>query len=114
LEKIERQRVEVQGAIASGNIRSGDALSIFRNRLANDLTLKPRSKAYREERIAALLKSWPELEQMEVRKISKHDCLGWLRFESRERFSYFPQHFLYFLPLPQGQGLLRPTLGGAM
>ena len=21
---------------------------------------------------------------------------------------YFPQHFLYFLPLPQGQGSLRP------
>src|SRR5882672_7396352 len=25
--------------------------------------------------------------------------------------SYFPQHFLYFLPLPQGQGSFRPTLG---
>jgi hypothetical protein len=24
-----------------------------------------------------------------------------------------PQHFLYFFPLPQGQGSLRPTLGGA-
>ena len=24
-----------------------------------------------------------------------------------------PQHFLYFLPLPQGQGWLRPTLGEA-
>jgi hypothetical protein len=23
--------------------------------------------------------------------------------------SYIPQHFLYFLPLPQGQGSLRPT-----
>jgi hypothetical protein len=23
---------------------------------------------------------------------------------------YLPQHFLYFLPLPQGQGWLRPTL----
>ena len=22
-----------------------------------------------------------------------------------------PQHFLYFFPLPQGQGLLRPTFG---
>lgn len=24
---------------------------------------------------------------------------------------YFPQHFLYLAPLPQGQGSLRPTLG---
>ena len=77
LEKVERQRVEVQGAIVNGNMRFGDALAVFRNRLANDKTLKPRSKSYREERIAAMLKSWSELEQMEVRKISKHDCLGW-------------------------------------
>lgn len=26
-------------------------------------------------------------------------------------YSAFPQHFLYFLPLPHGQGSLRPTLG---
>ena len=25
-----------------------------------------------------------------------------------------PQHFLYFLPLPQGQGALRPTRGLAL
>ena len=24
---------------------------------------------------------------------------------------YLPQHFLYFLPLPQGHGSLRPTFG---
>ena len=77
LEKIERQRVEVQGAMASGNMRFGDALAVFRKRLASDNTLKPRSKAYRDERITALLKSWPELEQMEVRKIGKQDCLSW-------------------------------------
>ena len=55
----------------------GDALTVFRNRLVNDKSLKPRSKVYREERIAALLKSWSGLNQTEVRKISKHDCLAW-------------------------------------
>ena len=77
LEKVERQRIEVQGAVSSGNMRFGDALAIFRNNLKNDASLKPRSKEYRAERIAALLKSWPGLEQTEVRKISKHDCLTW-------------------------------------
>lgn len=36
---------------------------------------------------------------------------------SQNRFHYFsfaPQHFLYFLPLPQGQGSLRPTRGLAL
>jgi len=77
LEKIERQRIEVQGAIANGNMRFGDALAIFRGRLLNDGSLKPRTKEFREERIAALLKSWPGLEQIEVRKITKQDCLAW-------------------------------------
>ena len=69
--------MEVQGAIANGNMTFGDALAVFHNRLTNDHSLKPRSKTYREERIAALLKSWPGLGQTEVRKISKHDCLAW-------------------------------------
>ena len=27
----------------------------------------------------------------------------------KEHYSFLPQQFLYFLPLPQGQGSLRPT-----
>ena len=77
LEKVERQRVEVQGAVQSGNLSFGDALKIFRGRLQNDAALKPRSKEFREERISALLRSWPGLEQTEVRKITKQDCLAW-------------------------------------
>ncbi|HUZ07745.1 MAG TPA: site-specific integrase [Candidatus Paceibacterota bacterium] len=77
LEKVERQRVEVQGAVEDGNLRFGDALVIFRGKLQKDASLKPRTKIFREERIAALLKSWPGLEKTQVRKISKHDCLAW-------------------------------------
>ena len=77
LEKVERQRIEVQGAVENGNMRFGEALMVFRGRLHNDASLKPRTKEFREERIAALLKSWPGLEATEIRKISKHDCLAW-------------------------------------
>jgi hypothetical protein len=35
---------------------------------------------------------------------------SWKIFFERKS-PYFPQHCLYFLPLPQGQGSLRPTLG---
>jgi hypothetical protein len=31
--------------------------------------------------------------------------------QCRVRFNYRPQQCLYFLPLPQGQGSLRPTFG---
>jgi len=54
-----------------------DALTIFQQRLTGDGSLKPRSKEYRGERIAALLKSWSDLDKTDVRKITKNDCLAW-------------------------------------
>ena len=77
LEKGERQKAEHQTAVADGNMAFGAALAIYRQRLNANAALKPRSKIYREERIAALLKSWSELEKKDVRKISKQDCLAW-------------------------------------
>src|SRR5271156_4661486 len=77
LEKQERQRAEHQTAVADGTMTFADALAIYRQRLAGDGSLKPRSKVYREERIAALLKSWPSLAKTDSRKISKSDCLTW-------------------------------------
>src|ERR1035438_4816168 len=35
---------------------------------------------------------------------------NWIASRRCEYF-YFPQHCLYFLPLPQGHGSLRPTFG---
>jgi integrase len=77
LEREERQRAESQSAVASGKMTFGDALAVYRKRLDGDVSLKPRSKEYREERIAALLKSWPTLEKTCVSKVSKGDCLNW-------------------------------------
>src|SRR6266436_6042621 len=74
LEKEERQKAESQTAIANGKMTFKDALAIFRKRLRGDINLKPRSKDYREERIVALLKSWPTLDTKDVRQINKHDC----------------------------------------
>jgi hypothetical protein len=41
--------------------------------------------------------------------LSHHDDAEGLRPSSAEPL-YVPWHFLYFFPLPQGQGSLRPTL----
>jgi integrase len=77
LEKQERQRAEHQMAVADGAMTFADALAIFKQRLAGDGSLKPRSKIFRQDRIAALLKSWPSLAKTDTRKVSKGDCLGW-------------------------------------
>jgi integrase len=50
---------------------------VYRKRLEGDVSLKPRSKQYREERIAALLKSWPTLDKMDVARVTKAECLNW-------------------------------------
>jgi integrase len=77
LEKSLRQMTENQAEIAKGKMTVGDALKIVRERIQGDAALKPNTKLYYEDRIKAMLKSWPELDAMDIRKLSKHDCLKW-------------------------------------
>jgi integrase len=75
--KEERQRAAAHTAVARGKMTFGAVVEIYRERLKGDYVLKERSKTYRQERIAALLKSWPDLEQTDVSTICKTDCLTW-------------------------------------
>jgi len=77
LQKELRQAAESQQAVASGKMAFADALAIFRQRLEGDASLKPRTKDYYEQRIVALLKSWPELEKQDIRRVAKSGCLNW-------------------------------------
>lgn len=73
----ERKRADAHKAVARGKMTFGAALETYRERLKSDYSLKERSKTFREERMVALLKSWPGLEQTDVAQISKADCLAW-------------------------------------
>jgi hypothetical protein len=73
--KEQRQLAAAHTAVARGKMTFGSALGTFRQRLLHDYALKERSRTYRQERIAALLKSWPNLETTDVSQISKTDCL---------------------------------------
>jgi integrase len=77
LEKAERQAGENQDALGNGKMTFGQAAGVFRQRIQGDASLKPRTKEYYEQRIVALLRSWPGLAEMELRRITKADCLGW-------------------------------------
>jgi integrase len=77
IEKAERQSAEHAIEPAAGKMTFGDALAIYRTRLHGDASLKRRTKTHREERITAILKTWSGLEKMDVRRITKHDCLLW-------------------------------------
>lgn len=70
-----------------GKLTFKDALSEFRERgyrvaiagrtVRKRKPLKERTRGYYEERITALLKSWPELEPISLRKVSQRDCESW-------------------------------------
>ena len=77
LVKQERQALENQRAVAEGKMTFGDALRIYRERVRGDASLKQRTKDHREERIATILRTWRGIEPLDVRKITKHDCLTW-------------------------------------
>ena len=75
--KVEWQRAAAQTAVTRGKMKFADALQTYRDRLMGDQSLEDRSKAYWQERITALLKSWPELNQTDVSQITKTDSLVW-------------------------------------
>jgi hypothetical protein len=77
LEKEERQAAEHRHLASTGRMTVGDCIAPYRQRLQSDPVIKPKTKVYYQERITALLKSWPGFERMDVRRISKSDCQQW-------------------------------------
>jgi hypothetical protein len=77
LEKAERQKAENQIEATNDRLTFAQATETYRRRLKGDVSLKPRTRDYHEQRLTALLKSWPELNSMELRRITKTECLNW-------------------------------------
>jgi integrase len=77
LEKVERQRAESSSNVTRGKLTFGDAVKIYAQRVSGDVSMKPRTKEYYEERTAALLKSWPDLAKTDIARLTKTECLNW-------------------------------------
>lgn len=60
-----------------GKMIFADALAIFKERQKHATEIKERTKEYNERVADALLKTWTGLEQMDVKRITKFDCLEW-------------------------------------
>jgi integrase len=61
----------------SAKMTFGDAAAIHLQNLDDNPKIKPRTRDYWRQRLAALLKSWPGLNEAEVRKITSADCKKW-------------------------------------
>jgi len=75
----EHRKAEAMDNIKRGKMTFGDAVGTFLTRLLASKDLKPRSKAYRMERLAALQRSWPNLNNADIGKMRKHDCQEWAK-----------------------------------
>jgi integrase len=82
-----RARLESFAAFADGRITVADAAEAYLNKVRASVSLKPRSKDYREMTIDFIRRSWPSLFATDVRKVTQRDCEIWL---SRYQQQYAP------------------------
>jgi integrase len=75
--KEHRERRSNGNGEVSAKMTFGEAAAIHLRNLDDNLSIKPRTRDYWREVLAALVKSWPGLNQTEVRKITRTDCKKW-------------------------------------
>jgi integrase len=75
--KDHRERRKNANGEVSPKMTFGQAAAIHLRNLDDNLRIKPRTRDYWREVLAALLKSWPRLNETEVRKIRPADCRKW-------------------------------------
>jgi integrase len=79
-----RAKLESATAVAIGKMTVGDAVQVYLEKVRASVSLKPRSKDYREMMIDFIKRSWPTLFATDVRQVSKRDCQEWLvRFQKQ-------------------------------
>ena len=62
----------------------GNAADVYLQKVRASISLKPRSKDYRELMIDFIRRSWSSLFETDVRKVSQRDCELWLsRYQQR-------------------------------
>ncbi len=79
LVKEERERAEVFQPDVQGKLTFAEAVKIYLDRLDGNPDIKPATKKYRRQCVIAIRKTWPGLDDTEIRKITKAACHEWAR-----------------------------------
>jgi integrase len=72
-----RQRISNGNGEVSARMTFGEPAAIHLRNLDDNVRIKPRTRDYWRQRLAALKKSWPGLSETEIRKITQADCKKW-------------------------------------
>ena len=75
--KEHRERASNGNGEVSAKMTFGGAAAIHLCNLDDNLSIKPRTRDYWRECLAALQKSWPGLSETEIRRITQADCKKW-------------------------------------
>jgi integrase len=75
--KEHRQRVSNTNGEVSAKMTFAQAAATHLRNLDDNLSIKPNTRHYWRQRLAALLKSWPTLAETQIRKITPADCKKW-------------------------------------
>lgn len=79
-----RAKRESGSAVAIGKMTVRDAVHVYLEKVHANVSLKPRSKDYRDGLIDFIARSWPALFGTDVRRVSERDCQDWLvRFQKQ-------------------------------
>ena len=91
LADVERE-VRAQGVAARAELESGNGgetsvarfVTIYQQRTEHNASLSPGTKLRREIAVKALLKTWPDLADRDVRRLTPTDCQAWASKALRE------------------------------
>jgi len=75
--KEHRERASNRNGGVSAKMTFGEAAAIHLRNLDDNLRIKPSTRDYWRRRLLALIKSWPGLNETEVRKITQVGCKQW-------------------------------------
>ena len=91
-EKGERTKATRSTALLQGKMSFGDAVAAYTRQRKNDPNIKLGTVEYDDYRIKALLESWPELEKMDVSKITDSNCKAWSEKNAKKASSSSHNH----------------------
>jgi hypothetical protein len=82
-----------------------EAVELFKNELAHDATMKPRSKEYRLDCITKLQRTWPELWDLQLNEITVQNCKDWATQLHKEIASQYFNNMIGTLRLVIASGI---------
>src|SRR5476649_2074590 len=91
-EKGEQTKATRSTALLQGKMSFGDAVAAYTRQRKNDPNIKSGTVEYDDYRIKALLESWPELEKMDVSKITDSNCKSWSEKNAKKSSSSSHNH----------------------